>query len=57
MPLLLAQLAGTPGDCVLTGLCGVLGPERAVAPGVMYVASGLVLVGLWGLRRRRAVRD
>ncbi|HET9134281.1 MAG TPA: hypothetical protein VFN90_08250 [Gemmatimonadales bacterium] len=54
MPALLAQLAGTPGDCVLTGLCGVLSPERPVAPGVMYLAAGLVLVGLWGLRRRHA---
>ncbi len=52
--LLLLPQSGTPGDCILTGLCNVVteaGP--AVAPGVMYIATGLVLVGAIGWRRVR----
>ncbi|MES2307160.1 MAG: hypothetical protein V4558_16790 [Gemmatimonadota bacterium] len=41
----------TPGDCLLTGLCGLVPVERPIASGVMWVASGLVLGGMWGLRR------
>lgn len=45
---------GTPGDCVLTGLCGVVvEPESAIPSGVMYLAAGLVLTGLYGWRRMR----
>lgn len=54
---LLASQGMTPGDCVLTGLCGLLAPERPVAPGVMYVAVGLVGIGVWGLRRARRAAD
>ncbi len=55
--LIVTQQAGTPGDCTLTGLCGLLGPERPVPPGVMFVAIGLVGFGVWGLWRRRLRRD
>ena len=55
-PMILSLVAillqsSTPGDCLLTGLCGLVTPERPVAPGVMFVAAGLVLGGVWGLRR------
>ncbi len=49
---LLLQQATSPDQCILTGLCGLVAPYRPVAPGVMFVAVGLVSVGLWGLRRR-----
>jgi hypothetical protein len=50
---LLAQ-AGTPGDCILSGLCGVV-PEAgpAIPAGVMYLAVGLVVAGTVGWRRAR----
>lgn len=38
-------------DCALTGLCAVVQPARPVASGVMFLATGLVLGGLLGLRR------
>lgn len=41
-------------DCALTGLCAVVAPARPVASGVMFVAIGLVLGGLLGLRRAPA---
>jgi len=51
--LIMAQQAATPGDCVLTGLCGLITAKPPVAPGVMYVAVGLVGFGVWGLWRLR----
>lgn len=45
--------ASAPGDCILTGLCGLVTPERPVAPGWLWVATGLVLGGAWGLLRSR----
>ena len=54
MLLLLAQ-AFTPGDCFLTGLCGVQPIPAGVPSGLMFVALGLVLYGaaaLWRARRR-----
>ena len=48
--------ANAPGDCVLTGLCGLVTAERPVAPGVLFVATGLVLGGAWGLRRLKQRR-
>jgi hypothetical protein len=50
---LLAQ-AGTPGDCILTGLCNVV-PEAGppVPAGVMYLAVGMVVAGTIGWRRAR----
>jgi hypothetical protein len=50
---LLAQ-AGTPGDCILTGLCNVV-PEAGppVPAGVMYLAVGMVIAGTIGWRRAR----
>ena len=54
LPTLFVLQTGTPGDCVLTGLCGVVAePESAIPSGVMYLAAGLVLVGLYGWRRLR----
>jgi MYXO-CTERM domain-containing protein len=43
----------TPGDCVLTGLCGV--PESAGGPpsGILFLAIGIVLIGGLGLYRSR----
>jgi hypothetical protein len=52
MLLLLAQ-AFTPGDCILTGLCGARPLETGLPSGVMFVALGLVLGGAAGLRRLR----
>lgn len=49
---LFLQQAASPDQCFLTGLCGLVAPHRPVAPGVMFVAVGLVSVGIWGLRRR-----
>lgn len=56
LPVLQQQI--TPGDCVLTGLCGVV--DRVTGPhsGVMFLAVGLVALGVWGwwrTRRRRVV--
>lgn len=51
---LLAQVAtGTTADCAVTGLCGLLTPARPVAPGVFFVALGLVALGVAGLLHRR----
>jgi len=52
MLLLLAQ-AFTPGDCILTGLCGARPLESGLPSGVMFLALGLVLGGAAGLRRSR----
>lgn len=52
LPILLQT--GTPGDCILTGLCNVVAdPGPLIPPGVMYVALGLVLGGAIGWRRAR----
>ena len=57
MPFLLGLAQGfTPGDCILTGLCGVKGDPPSAASGVLFIALGLVLYGahgLWRSRRRR----
>lgn len=53
---LLAQIGtATAADCAMTGLCGLLSPERPVAPGVFFLALGLVALGLAGWRRRGGV--
>jgi MYXO-CTERM domain-containing protein len=55
MSLFLLQ-AFAPGDCLLTGLCGVRSPATGLPSGVMFLALGLVLsgaIGLWRERRRR----
>ena len=49
--LFLSLQAGAPGDCLLTGLCGLVTPERPFPSGLMWLATGLVLAGAWGLRR------
>lgn len=50
--LLLASLqTSAPGDCLLTGLCGLVKPEHTIPSGLMWLATGLVLAGAWGLRR------
>ena len=46
-------VSSTPGDCILTGLCGLVTTERPVAPGLFFVAAGLIMGGIWGLRRFR----
>lgn len=42
--------------CLATGLCGLIQPERPVAPGVMFLAVGLVAFGAWGIRQTRKGR-
>jgi hypothetical protein len=55
---LLFQTTGiAPDDCILTGLCGLVRPERPVAPGVMYAAVGLTLLGVFGYLRQRDRRS
>jgi hypothetical protein len=47
-----------PGDCLITGLCGITSRVSPVASGVMFLALGLVAVGVWRIRaaRRREPR-
>jgi hypothetical protein len=55
---ILIQAAGmVPEDCALTGLCGLLEPKPPVAPGVMYAAVGLILLGAYGMMRHRRDRS
>ena len=51
MSLLLIQ-SFAPGDCLLTGLCG-LRESSGPASGQLFLALALVLVGSAGLWRRR----
>jgi len=50
---LLAAASFAPGDCILTGLCGIRVFEPGVPAGLMFVALGLVLGGAMGLLRSR----
>jgi hypothetical protein len=50
MPLLALQV---PGDCILTGLCGVRHVHPGWASGVLFLAVGLVIVGVLGIRSAR----
>ncbi len=43
----------TPGDCILTGLCGVQTATIGPPPGLMFAALGLVALGWYGLRNRK----
>jgi len=53
LPILLQTVGSSPAaDCALTGLCGLVAPVRPVAPGIFFVALGLVALGVRGLRRR-----
>jgi hypothetical protein len=52
MLLAFAQSA-LPGDCLLTGFCQASDIARPVASGVMFLASGLIAIGIIGLRSRR----
>jgi hypothetical protein len=51
--LLLLGATFAPGDCLLTGLCGLRIPEPGLPSGIMFVALGLVLGGALGLHRNR----
>ena len=42
-----------PGDCLVTGLCGLSTAPPGPASGLMFLAVGLVLGGGWGWYRRR----
>jgi len=42
-----------PGDCLLTGLCGVRETVDRVPPGLLFLALGLVLYGAIGMFRAR----
>jgi hypothetical protein len=54
--LLLAAQQPMPEACLLSGLCNLVQPAPPVAPGVLFVAVGLVAGGVWGLRRRRSTQ-
>jgi len=45
--------AFTPGDCLLTGLCGVREAAAGTPSGLLFLALGLVLAGGLGLARAR----
>ena len=45
--------AFAPGDCILTGLCGVRDTAAGAPPGLLFVALGVVLAGGLGLLRTR----
>jgi len=44
------QIPG-PTDCMLTGLCGASPDQVGPTPGMMYLAIGLIAVGVVGLWR------
>jgi hypothetical protein len=46
--------AFAPGDCLLTGLCGLVPAAAAVPPGLGFLALGLILYGVAGFYRRRS---
>ncbi len=55
LPGLLLQVGTlTPADCAMTGLCGLAAPERPVASGLLFLAVGLIALGIRGLRRPAA---
>lgn len=56
LSVLLAAQQPLPEACLLSGLCNLVQPAPPVAPGVLFVAVGLVSVGVWGLRRRRTTQ-
>ena len=51
------QQVANPGDCALTGLCGLIAPNRSIPSGAMFAAVGLVSFGVWGLRQGRRKRE
>ena len=51
--MLLLLQSFTPGDCLLTGLCGAGQNVSAVPSGVLFLALGMVLAGGVGLIRSR----
>lgn len=54
LPLMLTVQATDPEACLFTGLCNLVQPAPPVAPGVLFVAVGMIWVGVRGLRHRRA---
>jgi len=52
---LLLQIPGPP-DCALMGTCGAVVPPPGPPSGLMYLAVGLVGVGIFGLWRYRRAR-
>ena len=45
--------AFAPGDCILTGLCGVRETAAAAPSGLLFLALGVVLAGGIGFVRAR----
>ena len=45
--------SAVPGDCLLTGFCGVQGAGDGVASGMMFLAVGMVALGVWRIRAAR----
>jgi hypothetical protein len=43
----------TPGDCLLTGLCGIQDPVAGPPSGLLFIALGVVLAGGIGWFRAR----
>jgi hypothetical protein len=41
------------GDCLFTGLCGIRHVHSGWASGVLFIAVGLVIVGVLGFRSAR----
>ena len=52
----LSVMTFAPGDCLLTGLCGVQAYVSAVPPGLGFIAVGLIIFGTRGLWRLRKPR-
>jgi len=52
---MLALQSFTPGDCLLTGLCGVQQAVAGPPSGLLFLALGVVLAGGigWSRNRRR----
>jgi hypothetical protein len=46
----------TPGDCLLTGLCGVREAAGGAPSGLLFLALGIVLAGGLGWSRARRSR-
>jgi len=46
-----------PGDCLLTGLCGLQPAPAGASSGLLFLALALVLYGVAGLWRARHSRD
>lgn len=51
--ILLQSQALGPEACILSGLCAAPDAGPRIPSGIMFVAVGLVALGVWGVRRGR----